>query len=305
MGARLREIAERTAEIIERGRYTAPSGRTVELGERIARAVAGTTVHGPGPVVPGPPQARGAGGTGGAGPAGQGAPARAGTGTGGDGPGRAAAGGTDFAVTPEGSLAAASRMLGAAPEPVAVLNFASARNPGGGFLRGARAQEEYLCRNSALYASLRSTRGFYDVHRADPDPFYTDRVIHSPGVPVFRGEDDVLLEEPYAVGFLTSAAPNAGVIMQRMPGEAGRIPGAVRGRAGRVLQVAAAGGYRRLVLGAWGCGVFRCDPVVVAGVFRELLRPGGPFENRFAEVVFAVLDRPDSPARAAFADAFA
>ena len=37
---------------------------------------------------------------------------------------------------------------------IGVLNFASAKNAGGGFLGGSQAQEESLARNSALYATL-------------------------------------------------------------------------------------------------------------------------------------------------------
>ena len=68
---------------------------------------------------------------------------------------------------------------------VAALNFASARNPGGGFLTGARAQEESLARASGLYAMLLDDP-MYDHHRSRKDPLYTAWVIYSPDVPVFR-----------------------------------------------------------------------------------------------------------------------
>ncbi|SFL17383.1 TIGR02452 family protein [Streptomyces pini] len=289
MSARLRGIAKQTEEIVERGRYTAPGGREVSIAGAVAAAMEGTALFGPEPV-PVPDVASGT---------------------------RAASGerlSTVFEVTGESSLEAARRLVGGGPGdgdgpdpggPVAVLDFASARNPGGGYLNGAQAQEEALCRASALYVCLLRAPGYYEHHRAERSPFYSDRVIHSPGVPVFRDERGELLEEPFEVGFLTSPAPNAGVIARRAPEEAGRIPGALLVRAERVLEVAAAQGYRRLVLGAWGCGVFRNDPAVVAGVFRSHLADGGRFAGRFAHVVLAVLDRrPDSPTRAAFHRAF-
>ncbi|GAA4890561.1 TIGR02452 family protein [Streptomyces coeruleoprunus] len=258
MSARLREIARQTEEIVEAGRYRAPDGREVTLSDAVARATAATTLHGPDPV-----------------------PATPGTGR-----------TTRFEVTGESSLDAARRLTGAAPDaPVAVLNFASARNPGGGYLRGAQAQEEALCRASALYTTLLAAPAYYEHHRTHRDPFYTDRVIHSPGVPVFRDDRGRLLDAPCTVGFLTSPAPNAGVITSRTPGEAHRIPAALASRAERVLETAVAHGYRRLVLGAWGCGVFRNDPSEVAGAFRALLTGDGRFSGHFDEVVLAVLDR--------------
>ncbi|MGW0148923.1 MULTISPECIES: TIGR02452 family protein [unclassified Streptomyces] len=267
MSARLRGIAKETEEIVAAGSYRAPDGREVSLAAVVRAARESTRMFGPDPV-----------------PVPDAAPVT-----------------TSFEVTGESSLEAARR-LGAG---TAVLNFASARNPGGGFLNGAQAQEEALCRASALYTCLRAAPAFYDHHRAHRDPFYTDRVIHAPGVPVFRDDRGRLLAEPYTAGFLTAAAPNAGVVRRTVPERAGELPRALAVRAERVLEVAAAHGYRRLVLGAWGCGVFQNDPARVAEAFRGLLEPGGRFGSAFERVVFGVLDRTrDGATRAAFAAAF-
>jgi uncharacterized protein (TIGR02452 family) len=182
------------------------------------------------------------------------------------------------------STSDATRRLGG---DVAALVFASARNPGGGFLNGAQAQEESVARSSALYPCLLAAGDFYRHHRAHEDLTYTDRVIYSPRVPVFRDDKGNLLPEPYPVSFLTAAAPNRSAIARNQPEREHGIPAALRQRAIRVLHVAAVHGHRRLVLGAWGCGVFGNDPATVAQTFRAALR-----DNRyFDHVVFAVLDR--------------
>jgi uncharacterized protein (TIGR02452 family) len=202
-------------------------------------------------------------------------------------------------VTNETSLAAARRH-GA---EVACLVFASAKSPGGGFLNGAQAQEESIARVSALYPCLTcpSAREFYEFHRQQQDLLYSDRVIYSPGVPVFRDDDGTLLGHPYAVSFLTAAAPNLGAIVSGQPDSAPSVPGVLAARSRRVLEVAAAHGHRRLVLGAWGCGVFRNDPGTVAAVFAaEIARAAGWFDH----VTFAVLDHQrDTPNYTAFARA--
>jgi uncharacterized protein (TIGR02452 family) len=79
---------------------------------------------------------------------------------------------------------------------------------------------------------------------------------------------------------------------------AASVPGVLAARAERVLAVAAAHGHRKLVLGAWGCGVFRNDPAVVAAVFAAALAQD---RGRFDHVVLAVLDHQHgAPAHAAF-----
>ncbi|MER6609291.1 TIGR02452 family protein [Streptomyces sp. NPDC000927] len=272
MSARLRAIARETEDIVAAGRYRTPDGREVDIERAVTAALSGTRLYGPQPVP-------------------------------------VAALDTDrtpaIEVTDESSLRAAHRMTGEAPGRIAVLNYASARNPGGGYLNGAQAQEEALCRASALHATLLRAPEYYARHRAERSALYTDRVIHSPGVPVFRDDRGRLLDTPYTVGFLTSPAPNAGVVRDRTPEEAHRIPAVLASRAERVLEVAAVRGYRRLVLGAWGCGVFRNDPEQVARAFRSLLLDGGRFAGHFEQIVFGILDRaPDSFTRSAFARVF-
>jgi uncharacterized protein (TIGR02452 family) len=115
-------------------------------------------------------------------------------------------------------------------------------------------------------------------------------MFFSPQCPVFRSDDGVLLEQAYFVDFITAPAPNAGAVMKNQPSLVAQIEGVLKERASKLLSLAAHHGCEVLVLGAWGCGVFRNDPVMLAGVFRELLEPDGPYWGRFRKVVFAVLD---------------
>ncbi len=201
---------------------------------------------------------------------------------------RADANKTTIEVRNETTLAGIARLLGDGAGPVAALNFASAKNPGGGFLNGSQAQEESLARSSALHASLVSKFEFYERHRASPSCLYSDAMILSPNCPVFRDDEGELLAEPFAAAFITSAAPNAGAIATNTPHERPLIPAAFRRRSEYVLTLAAGHGYGSLVLGAWGCGVFRNDPTTVAEEFAGHLR--GAWASRFRRIVFSVLD---------------
>ena len=178
----------------------------------------------------------------------------------------------------------------------AVLNFASAKHPGGGFLSGATAQEESLARCSALYKfQIKFQQEFYEKHNRAKDEtarlcLYSSSIIYSPGVPVFRSSDHELLAQPFRASFITCPAVNmSNAARVGVSWEDGRQ--AMLARATRVLQVIHAHGHKHLVLGAWGCGVFRNPPEAVAHIFSALLRSGGEFEGVFEEVLFSVLDK--------------
>jgi uncharacterized protein (TIGR02452 family) len=255
--------AASTLAIVDAGSYVAPSGRRIDLAAAIAEAVGGTLLYRPAEL-----QALVE------------ASARPGGGT------------PRIEVTGETTSAAARRL--ASEGRVAALNFASAKNPGGGFLGGARAQEEDLARASALYTCQLTQRDYYDANRACESMLYTDHIIYSPGVPFFRDDRLELLEEPYRCSIVTAPAPNAGEALRRDPGARPAIARVLQRRAAMVLAVAAEQQERSLVLGAWGCGVFRNEPAEVAAVFADLLA-SPRFAGAFDRVVFAIHDR--SPKR--------
>jgi uncharacterized protein (TIGR02452 family) len=253
-------VAEARAVLatIARGAYTTPSGKTVPLRAAIDAAVAGTECHLPHEVAA-------------------------------NEAGLAAARpiSTVIEVTSETTAAAGRRLVQReGEERVAALNFASALSVCGGFLRGARAQEEDLARVSALHACLERQRAYYDVNLALGSHLYTDAMIHSPAVPFFRDEELVPLEAPFALSILTAPAPCA---FQLTGPERARLRPTLDARAARILAVAAHHGHRVLVLGAWGCGAFRNDPDAVAGAFAAALA-SPRLRGAFDRVVFAVHD---------------
>ena len=184
------------------------------------------------------------------------------------------------------TLAAARDLVGEHYAPVA-LNFAAATHPGGGFRSGATAQEESLAWSSGLFACLKD-RAYYRHHRAHPDPMHTEWAIYSPAVPVFRDDEGHLLEEPWECAFITCAAPNARRLQAEDPAVRARIRAVMAVRVRRVLSIAARHGHAAIVLGAWGCGAFGCNPDDVAPAFAEALT--GPYEGVFERVTFAILD---------------
>lgn len=187
---------------------------------------------------------------------------------------------TRIQVANETTLGASRRLVDQGLAPLA-LNFANGVNPGGGFLRGATAQEEVLCRSSALYQTIEGDP-MYASHRKRPRPDSTDWAIYSPNVPVFRTDDGRNLDEPWLLSVITCAAPYAPGVGQPESGDL------LERRIHRVLAIARAYEDHALVLGAWGCGAFRNDPRRTAIDFREALQ--NEFRDGFSDVIFAIAD---------------
>lgn len=201
-------------------------------------------------------------------------------------------------VTNEDSFSAARRLGDAL-----VMNFANAHCPGGGFLLGANAQEEALCRCSTLYASLTSdtAKAMYRHNNTHISRVESDYMLLSPDVCIIRDSMCILLDEPERCGVMTLPAPNrrgAALIASKS-----LIAETFQRRIRIMLAAAQKHGYRNLVLGAWGCGAFGNDPRDVSGHFRKVLideRYGTAFDR----VCFAVYGREDGRNITAFRETF-
>lgn len=159
----------------------------------------------------------------------------------------------------------------------ALLNFASYRHAGGGFVTGAWAQEEAICHDSTLYNVLREFESFYaENERTLNNSLYTDRAIFSPEV-IFEREG-----KSAECAVITCAAPNFGAARGRGVTEK-QNEAALKRRVDFVISIAEEQCVDTVILGAWGCGVFGQDPALVARLFRERLA-----ESSLKRAVFAI-----------------
>lgn len=172
----------------------------------------------------------------------------------------------------------------------AVLNFASATNPGGGVVKGSNAQEECLCRISNLYKVL-STKDlwnkYYKINREKHNTLYSDVVIYTPDIQVIKTDNQrcILLNEKdwYNVDIITCAAPN----LRELKIKQTELLEIHKERARCILTSAILNEAKNIVLGAFGCGAFKNPPEIVARAYKEVLIDE-EYAKYFDEIIFAV-----------------
>ena len=251
-------IAEDTLKILEQGYFQSPNGQTISIKEEQAVAVENTLIYTPTmsddllsnrikqPL----------------------------------------AKPTIIKVNGETTLNATRQLLTEGYQDVICLNFASAKNPGGGFLGGSQAQEESIARSTGLYNCQMKAWDYYEVNRHTKSCMYTDNMIYSPTVPIIKDEEGTNLDSLTLASVITAPAVNFGVVKKREPHRIPEVEIIMKRRIAKVLAIALEHGHQAIVLGAWGCGVFQNDPKDIAPWFKEVINT--QFKNEFAKIVFAV-----------------
>ncbi len=159
-------------------------------------------------------------------------------------------------------------------QKVAVLNFANEYHVGGGFLTGAGAQEESLCRCSTLYPSLNTKaaeKEFYRRHKMrNKSPLGSGDVLVNRDVIIFKTDEEFPKELPKeewkTVSVFTCAAPDLskGTVHQKA------VEKALKKRIEMIFRLGISCGAEVLILGAFGCGVFQNPPELVARLMVEM-----------------------------------
>lgn len=198
----------------------------------------------------------------------------------------------------------------------AILNLADAYHACGMYNGGSNAQEESLCRASTLSLTLyqyftRSWAAKAGVPYREKSAYPMDMHfggIYSPGLLVFRhgsGYGYELREEPFKTAVISVAALNfrdghkTNNIEGNMSPDGGFTPqgeSIMIDKIRTIYRIALSNGHDSVVLGAFGCGVFRLRPELVSDLFRKVLEEP-EFKGKFRAVVFAMLEGQGAPLR--------
>lgn len=254
--ADLIQVMNETLDDLKRGNYTAANGTLQQLDTRAAAA--GVTLHL----------------------------------SGGNVCQRAGGHTTLISVKNKDCLYAAKELLTKGLKPI-VLDMANGDHFGGGYLTGARAQEEDCCRRSGLSLAVDNrhglqTRNFYPLSQQS-----ASAGLYVPSVPVFRAGADkgyLYLDRPFNVAFgvidaiNSPAIDNSGEIPRLFPAETLRTREKIR----TFFEMARQKGHDSVVFGALGCGAFRNPPGHIAEITLDVINK--EFKHCFKEIVIAIID---------------
>ena len=161
-----------------------------------------------------------------------------------------------------------------------ILNMASYKRPGGGVERGAKAQEECLFRCSNLSHSI--STDFY--------PLEDDSCLYTQGAVFFKDKDYNYID-PIDCDVMTIAAINLNSEhhFYKDQNKVSSYEETTLNKIRLMLTIPAKHDVKNIVLGAWGCGVFKNDPTKMANFFKQVLIDEG-YDSLYDNIVFAIIN---------------
>lgn len=166
-----------------------------------------------------------------------------------------------------------------------ILIFGSAYKPGGGVLNGAKAQEEDISRHSTFYFQVKDNNEFYGLIHKDYN--YSDYALYVEKGLMLTDIYNFKLNEYKKVSFITIAAPNlSAFIKNKVSINEEDVYKIYKKRLKSFFNFAELKGYKEVIVGPWGCGVFGLSVKKTALIFKDILN-----EKIFSgNVIFSILD---------------
>lgn len=163
----------------------------------------------------------------------------------------------------------------------AVLNMASSKRKGGGVENGSVAQEECLFRCSNLFTI--------------PDNFYpikSDEYIYTNDA-IFIRDGNYNTMDPIKADVITIPAINLNRShidnLDSYKIDEDDYESWTLDKMFYMINSALISKCDNIILGAWGCGVFKNDPKIISSLFNETLK-GGELYKYFNNIVFAIIN---------------
>lgn len=159
---------------------------------------------------------------------------------------------------------------------ICVLNMASAKKPGGGVKNGAKSQEEDLFRCSNL--SILVEDSLYPL--TDGECVYTEDVT-------FFKNSNYETIDPIVCDVVTIPAINLNSRNKQI--ETHHYIKSTKDRIRLMLSLAIERDCKIMILGAWGCGVFKNSPILMSSFFKEVIVQEG-YGLYFHKIIFPVIN---------------
>lgn len=163
---------------------------------------------------------------------------------------------------------------------ICILNFADSTKPGGGYLNGRSPQEETLCRQTLLYPTLVGNQMYQYNIKNNLKVEGSDVMIYSPNVYVIRNDKYKEIQHPFTVNIISSPA----VDNRKKIHNSDQL---MESRIRKIINLAAIKQNDALILGAFGCGVFKNNPFKIARIFYQVLVIEN-MKNYFKSVIFPI-----------------
>ncbi len=163
-----------------------------------------------------------------------------------------------------------------------VLNLADNTFPGGCVDFGSGAQEESIFRRSNYFKSLNIA--FY--------PIEPNQAIYSPGITIFAKSENAnwaTITNPIKLDFIACPGIKFPSLVSGKFTDEDTIT--LTNKINLILQIAYENSHDSVVLGALGCGAWKCPPEQVAQIFSQVI---AKWEGAFKLIVFAILQPSNS-----------